>query len=133
MIKNSQKLCEFCDRSLLERGQLIVEKNLVYAIWDKYPASPGHALIIPTAHVVSFFDLSDPQAQALYQLAREIRDVIKAKFKPNGFNIGVNDGVAAGRMVHHLHVHMIPRYKGDVKDPSQGIKKGLIMQFESKE
>lgn len=84
--------------------------------------SDGHAEVIPKRHVESFFDLSDEELAAIYGLAKVTRDEIVEKHHPDAFNLGVNDGEAAGRTIHHVHLHLIPRYVGDVENPRGGIR-----------
>ena len=91
-------------------------------IRDGYPVSPGHSLIIPKRHVASFFDLSDDERTSLFRLLTEAKAGLDVEFKPDGYNIGINDGVAAGQTVFHLHVHLIPRYQGDLPDPRGGVR-----------
>ena len=95
-----------------------------YSIWidDGYPVSPGHALVIPRRHVQSFFDLQDDERADLLELLGRARAAIQAARHPDGFNIGINDGTAAGQTVMHLHVHLIPRYAGDRPDPRGGVR-----------
>lgn len=95
---------------------------LAMGIRDAYPISPGHTLIIPRRHTGSFFSLSPEERDAVLALLDEARDSIDAIFKPDGYNIGINDGKAAGQTVPHLHVHLIPRYLGDQADPRGGVR-----------
>ena len=89
---------------------------------DGYPVSPGHALVIPRRHVQSFFDLQDDERADLLDLLGRARAAIQAERRPDGFNIGINDGAAAGQTVPHHHVHLIPRYVGDRPDPRGGVR-----------
>lgn len=84
--------------------------------------SPGHALVIPRRHVQSFFDLQDDERADLIDLLARARAAIQAERHPDGFNIGINDGAAAGQTVMHLHVHLIPRYSGDRTDARGGVR-----------
>jgi diadenosine tetraphosphate (Ap4A) HIT family hydrolase len=90
---------------------------MAFAIRDGYPVSPGHTLAIPYRHVGSFFDLSSQEHDALFEIIREQKRILDIEFSHHAFNIGINDGPAAGQTVPHLHVHLIPRYRGDVADP----------------
>ncbi len=92
------------------------------AIRDAFPVSPGHTLLVPRRHVVSLFDLTVVEWVELGQLLAWVRTALQAEFRPDGFNIGVNEGVAAGQTVMHLHVHLIPRYRGDRPDPRGGVR-----------
>jgi diadenosine tetraphosphate (Ap4A) HIT family hydrolase len=92
------------------------------ALPDAFPISPGHTLIVPERHVGSFFDISDEERAALLDLLGQARHEIAASLRPNGYNIGINDGAAAGQTVPHLHIHLIPRYRGDQGDPRGGVR-----------
>jgi diadenosine tetraphosphate (Ap4A) HIT family hydrolase len=87
--------------------------------------SPGHTLIIPKRHVGSCFDLSAQEQDALFQLVRDQKQVLDAEFAPDAYNIGINDGPAAGQTVAHVHIHLIPRYQGDEADPRGGVRRVL--------
>jgi diadenosine tetraphosphate (Ap4A) HIT family hydrolase len=89
---------------------------------DAYPISDGHTLVVPRKHVASLFDLPAEEYAALWGLVAEVRSRLQTEFQPAGFNIGVNDGLAAGQTVAHAHIHVIPRYNGDVADPRGGIR-----------
>ena len=84
--------------------------------------APGHTLLIPRRHVVSLFDVTVVEWVELGQLLVEASAALRSEFQPDGFNIGVNDGAAAGQTVRHLHVHLIPRYRGDHPDPRGGVR-----------
>lgn len=114
--------CLFCDRTNTEQHAVIAENDLAYARWDNYPVSKGHAEIIPKRHVESYFDMSNDEALALYDLAKLARTLIVEMHNPDAFNLGVNDGEAAGRTVYHLHLHLISRYAGDVPNPRGGVR-----------
>ena len=107
---------------VISKDIVIAESRHAVAIPDGYPVSRGHTLVIPKAHVKSLFDL-DPEAQAdLWRLVARVRSDLQSKHSPDGFNIGINDGRAAGQTVEHAHVHVIPRFDGDVADPRGGIR-----------
>ncbi|NEZ04287.1 HIT family protein [Wenzhouxiangella sp. XN201] len=111
--------CPFCEP---HPDQVFHEDELVLALWDRYPVSPGHALLIPRHHVSGWFE-ADPVTQlALISALPMAREVIEKKHSPDGFNIGANVGQAAGQTVFHLHVHLIPRYNGDQEDPRGGVR-----------
>lgn len=114
--------CLFCDRNNRDEHTILLENEFCYAKQDKFPVSSGHLLIIPKPHIVSFFELSDEQLVSLYSLLKEAKLLIQTKYYPDGYNIGVNEGEVAGRTVHHLHIHLIPRYQGDITDPRGGIR-----------
>jgi diadenosine tetraphosphate (Ap4A) HIT family hydrolase len=111
--------CPFCDP--LET-RIFVEGALAIALWDGYPVSPGHALIIPRRHTPSWFDATESERSALLTLVDSAKMVIDQRHRPDGYNIGVNVGAAAGQTVFHLHIHLIPRFAGDVADPRGGVR-----------
>jgi diadenosine tetraphosphate (Ap4A) HIT family hydrolase len=115
----SNSTCPFC--SLPESR--IVEHN-AFALWmyDGFPVSPGHSLIIPRRHVESFFYISGEEQQAMLELLDRAKSTVDRERHPSGYNIGINDGRAAGQTVPHLHLHLIPRYEGDVADPRGGVR-----------
>lgn len=122
-LKPSKIECPFCfPEAELE---LITESATAYAILDKYPVSKGHALIIPKRHVESYFDLTFREQSACTFMMNFVKELLQKKYNPDGFNVGVNIGISAGQTVHHAHVHLIPRYKGDVENPEGGIR-GVI-------
>lgn len=92
------------------------------AFSDAYPVAEGHTLIIPRRHVASLFDLPEEEQASLWKLVALVRGKLMAELKPDGFNVGVNDGLAAGQTVLHAHIHVIPRRKGDVADPRGGVR-----------
>lgn len=114
--------CIFCDKDNPKQNTIITENDYAYARWDNFPASPGHAEVVPVRHVESFFDLTNEELEAMYDLTKATRRIIEDRYHPDAFNIGVNDGEAAGRTVHHLHIHLLPRYAGDVPNPRGGIR-----------
>lgn len=114
--------CLFCRHADPTVNTVIRRRGTMYARWDNFPASPGHVEIVPFRHVLSFFDMNDRETRDLHILAQSMRDTLAAMYRPDGFTIGVNDGSAAGRTVPHLHLHIIPRWHGDVPDPRGGIR-----------
>jgi diadenosine tetraphosphate (Ap4A) HIT family hydrolase len=92
------------------------------AIYDGFPVSPGHTLIVPNRHLPTFFEATREEQTAMLELLAEMRQRILAEYNPDGFNIGINDGTAAGQTVMHLHIHLIPRYNGDMPDPRGGVR-----------
>ena len=99
-----------------------MSNDLAIAIADGFPVSRGHMLIIPKRHFVSIFDATEDERSALWELVEQARQHLQSKYSPDGFNLGINDGAAAGQTVMHLHIHLIPRYIGDVEDPRGGIR-----------
>ena len=95
------------------------------AFYDGYPVSPGHALIIPKRHVANYFDLTNHEREAMNVVLQYVKQKVDERFHPDGYNIGINVGEYAGQSVFHCHMHLIPRYKGDVKNPKGGVR-GVI-------
>ena len=115
--------CIFCE---LGAGRIIAENGLCLAIRDAYPVTEHHTLVIPKRHVADYFDLHQPERNAIDQMLQEQRTAILAlDGSVTGFNIGINAGKSAGQTVFHVHVHLIPRRDGDVVDPKGGVR-GLI-------
>jgi diadenosine tetraphosphate (Ap4A) HIT family hydrolase len=110
--------CLFCKDP---RG-VSLQNELAYSARDSYAVSPGHTLVIPRRHVASFFDLTPEEIQACMELMAEERKRLDDEFKPDGYNVGVNVGPAAGQSILHAHIHVIPRYKGDVENPQGGVR-----------
>jgi diadenosine tetraphosphate (Ap4A) HIT family hydrolase len=121
--RTSEVDCIFCLREDPDLNRIMCENRKFFARYDNFPANPGHVEIVPKRHVESFFDLSAREIAEAYALMREVREVLDSEFeRPDGYTIGVNEGRAAGQSIGHLHVHLIPRYNGDVKDPRGGIR-----------
>jgi diadenosine tetraphosphate (Ap4A) HIT family hydrolase len=99
-----------------------LQNELAYSARDTYAVSPGHTLVIPRRHVASFFDLTAEEVNACMALIAEERKLLDEEFSPDGYNIGVNIGPAAGQSILHVHIHVIPRYKGDVENPQGGVR-----------
>jgi superfamily II DNA or RNA helicase/diadenosine tetraphosphate (Ap4A) HIT family hydrolase len=116
----SHQVCPFCEQLPAER--LFYEDELVRGIWDGFPVSPGHALLIPRRHVETWFEATREEQLTLVRAVSIARERIEQRFHPDGFNIGINVGEAAGQTVSHLHVHIIPRYRNDVPDPRGGVR-----------
>lgn len=109
--------CELCSAH-----ETVLEHALAYVRYDSNSLSPGHVLVIPRRHVADFFDMTLEEQRAALELLNRARALVQKKYSPDGFNIGVNVGKAAGQNRMHVHVHLIPRYKGDVPDPAGGIR-----------
>jgi len=112
------KKCVFCDEKL----EKIYETELSFVIYDKFPVSKGHILIIPKRHVESYFDLSINEKEDLFTVLDKMKNILDEKYNPNGYNFGVNVGKVAGQSVMHVHLHLIPRYSGDLENPKGGIR-----------
>lgn len=93
-----------------------------FSFYDGYPVSPGHVLVVPRRHDLDLFELTKEEQQAVFELVAEMRDFILAEHRPDGVNVGINIGEAAGQTVGHAHVHLIPRYQGDLPDPRGGVR-----------
>lgn len=115
----SKASCPFCALPA-ERILILADEALV--IRDAFPVSPGHTLVIPRRHIGSFFELTDAERACMVELLAQAKAELDLSFQPDGFNIGINDGAAAGQTVPHLHLHLIPRYRGDAPDPRGGVR-----------
>jgi diadenosine tetraphosphate (Ap4A) HIT family hydrolase len=115
----TEAYCPFCDAP---EDRVFAQNQLAIALWDGYPVSPGHALIIPRRHIPSFFDATEPEQSALIALVNAARPLIDQRHRPDGYNVGINIGAAAGQTVFHLHIHVIPRFLGDVDEPRGGVR-----------
>lgn len=113
--------CPFCDIPEAER---VIETDDVIGFFDRYPASPGHLLLVPRRHVATWFDADQREKAALVRAIDDAVQLIEsmAERQPDGYNVGFNAGEAAGQTVMHLHIHVIPRFRGDVDDPRGGIR-----------
>jgi diadenosine tetraphosphate (Ap4A) HIT family hydrolase len=115
----SDKQCPFCAPPA---DQIVLEGREAMVLWDTHPVSPGHVLIVPRRHVPSLFQSTATERDEMLRLADDAHRILAEKHAPDGFNLGINDGPAAGQSVPHLHMHMIPRYRGDVPDPRGGVR-----------
>ena len=115
----SESTCPFCT---LPANRIVLENFDGMVIDDGFPISPGHTLIIPRRHVGSFFDLSEAERNSLLSLLEDAKRRLDKEFRPDGYNIGINDGSVAGQTVPHLHIHLIPRFHGDREDPRGGVR-----------
>ena len=111
--------CPFCT---LDESRVLLANDHAIAFLDGFPVTPGHSLIVPRRHISSFFEATEEERAALFDLVAQMRELLLAERKPEGFNIGINDGAAAGQTVMHLHIHLIPRYAGDTEDPRGGVR-----------
>ena len=111
--------CPFCR---LDEDEVFFDSKLVKGTWDTYPLNPGHALLVPHRHVARWFDATPEEQVALTSAIEQAKVAIEKQYSPHGFNIGFNDQKGAGQTVPHLHIHVIPRYAGDVPDPRGGIR-----------
>jgi diadenosine tetraphosphate (Ap4A) HIT family hydrolase len=112
--------CLFC-----QVEEVVLENELAWARYDKFPVSPGHMLIITRRHVEDFFATTAEERWALNELLEAAKRMLDQNLRPDGYNIGINCGVAAGQTIMHLHIHLIPRYHGDIDNPRGGVR-GVI-------
>lgn len=119
---NENNNCIFCIPT-----ELIINGQYAYSRWDGFPVSRGHCLIIPKRHVKTIWELNDNELKDLYAVLIETKHYLEHHMglTPDGYNIGINEGHAAGQTVEHLHIHLIPRYINDVADPTGGVR-GVI-------
>ena len=108
-----------------ETRELLVETATVFSFYDKFPVSKGHALIVPKRLVSNYFDLTFKEQTACWIVVNKVKKILQEKYDPTGFNIGININEDAGQTIWHSHIHVIPRYKGDVENPRGGIR-GVI-------
>jgi diadenosine tetraphosphate (Ap4A) HIT family hydrolase len=106
----------------MPEARIVFQSDLAYAVEDAFPVSPGHMLIIPRRHVVDVFDLTVDELAAVHELLRSARRRINLLFHPDGLNVGANVGAVAGQTIPHAHIHLIPRFSGDVTDPTGGVR-----------
>lgn len=116
---NAPSPCPFCQ---LPTSRIVEENAQAVLILDGYPVSPGHSLVIPKRHFGSFFEVTELERAALFDLLDRGKELAAGQHRPDGYNIGINDGAAAGQTVPHLHIHLIPRYHGDQADPRGGVR-----------
>ena len=112
--------CVFCN---LTKEEILFENDLAVAFFDSHPVSTGHTLVIPKRHCETYFDLTKDEISAIYELSQKVKDFLDKEYHPDGYNVGFNVGEAGGQSVMHAHMHIIPRYKGDVERPRGGIRK----------
>jgi len=113
--------CPFCNG---EKSPLLMN-SLAFAIYDKYPVTQGHTLIIPKRHYSDFFESNEEEIAAIVSLLWETKGLLDAKYRPDGYNVGINSGIPAGQTILHFHIHLIPRYKEDMEEPRGGVR-GVI-------
>jgi diadenosine tetraphosphate (Ap4A) HIT family hydrolase len=114
----NQATCIFCTPN----REILAENASGLAFFDSFPVSRGHALVVPKRHVMTIFEMSEEEYTDCFRLVLALRDLPLARYSPHGFNVGANCGEAAGQSVWHAHIHVIPRYKGDVPEPRGGVR-----------
>lgn len=112
--------CPFCNLD-----ETVVSNPLAAAVEDIFPTSSGHMLVVPRRHIQTIDEATDEEIQALTRVLTKTKAIIRERYGADGFNIGINEGAAAGQTVNHLHIHVIPRRKGDTDDPRGGIRRVL--------
>jgi len=110
--------CLFCEL----KSERIIETKLAYAIFDKFPVTQGHSLVIPKNHISNYFELDFNAQISIIKLVNKLKEIIDKKFNPDGYNIGINIGDSAGQTINHVHIHVIPRYKDDIPNPIGGVR-----------
>jgi diadenosine tetraphosphate (Ap4A) HIT family hydrolase len=111
------KDCELCAPK-----DVLFESDFAYVRYDSNSLSAGHVIVVPKRHVADFFDMSGAEQGSVLALLNRAQKMVREKHRPDGYNIGVNVGAAAGQARMHVHLHLIPRYAGDVADPRGGIR-----------
>lgn len=112
-------VCPFCS---LDEERILAGNDLAVVTRDGFPVSPGHTLVVPRRHVASWFETTPEEQRAVLDLLGTAKQQLDAERSPAGYNIGINDGPAAGQTVRHVHLHLIPRYDGDTEDPRGGVR-----------
>ena len=116
--------CLFC-KWKNEKEKIVLENELAFAVFDEFAVSKGHMIFMTKRHVKDFFETTKEERIAIFELIDEAKKIIDKKYKPTGYNIGMNCGVSAGQSVMHIHTHLIPRYDGDAENPRGGVR-GVI-------
>ncbi len=106
----------------VEPDRILYEDDDTLAFYDGFPISPGHALVIAKQVTTSLFELPPETQTAVWRTVSTVRDLLQQRHQPDAFNIGLNDGPAAGQTIDHAHIHIIPRYAGDQPDPRGGVR-----------
>lgn len=117
------EICVFCKYA--KENEVLCHTDLCFAIGDEFPVSKGHTLIIPYQHISDYRELDETTKKHMWALVDHVIETLTILFHPDGFNVGINMGEAAGQSVQHVHIHVIPRYKGDVENPRGGVR-GVI-------
>jgi diadenosine tetraphosphate (Ap4A) HIT family hydrolase len=119
MSQAGTKPCPFC---VLDPARILAEDELTVVYKDGFPVSPGHTVVIPKRHFATLFEATEQEQLALLRALARAKTIVDGRHRPDGYNIGINQGPAGGQSVPHLHIHLIPRYKGDKEDPRGGVR-----------
>ncbi len=111
--------CRFCNRA---EDRVVLSDEWSQAWYDRHPVSDGHMLIVPRRHFANYFECTDDERVALWEMVANAKAHLDREHSPDGYNVGINVGKAAGQSVMHLHIHLIPRYVGDVENPQGGVR-----------
>ena len=114
--------CIFCN---IEEESKVIKNKDWFVIYDRFPVSPGHMLIIPYRHINSLEELYNSEKESFFEILNNTKILLDCIYNPEGYNIGINLGKEAGQTIMHMHIHVIPRYKGDIENPEGGIR-GVI-------
>ncbi|MFA5741792.1 MAG: HIT family protein [Candidatus Izemoplasmatales bacterium] len=117
-------MCIFCELKS-QKSQHIFENDYVFAVFDNYPVTKGHALIIPKRHFETIFMANNNELIAIGEALKTLKIELDRQYQPDGYNVGINNGIDAGQSIMHMHVHLIPRYHGDSPRPRGGVR-GII-------
>ena len=116
--------CLFC-KWKEDKEKIVLENEYAFVMFDEFPVNKGHMLFMIKRHVKDFFGTTTEEKNAIFELIEKSKEILDKKYSPDGYNIGMNCGEAAGQSVMHVHIHLIPRYVGDVKNPRGGVR-GII-------
>lgn len=116
------EICKYCKQDYQTSNRNVLNDKSFFANFDNHPVSPGHMKIISKRHINSLDQLTEQEAAELVVMVVKVKKIIDEQYHPDGYNIGINEGEAAGQTVFHLHIHVIPRYNGDVPEPIGGIR-----------
>ena len=122
--------CPFCR---VPDRQVLAERERAFCIADRHPVMRGHSLVIPRRHVADFFELGAEEVAEIYELLVEMRGKLEQAYSPDGFNVGINVGGAAGQRVWHVHVHLIPRYAGEARRARGEVRNVILVEGEGVE
>ena len=119
-MKDELSYCPFCNPD--SERVMILDNDAVYSTYDKFSVSEGHTLIIPKRHCSCYFDLTNEEQISCWKMVNDVKAILQEKYNPDGFNVGINVTKAAGQTISHVHIHLFPRYTGDVKNPEGGVR-----------